>query len=127
MSPDFQKVSAEKAEKSGKELSRIAGAPQEREQKPLPPDPPSLTGCWLTPRSQSSAVSQRDFMQADVLDGRPDNCEATRFCGEDVNLIGALAHIAKQAFKSIRRLNVPVHALRERIKRQEVFFILSQA
>ncbi len=54
-------------------------------------------------------------MQADVLDGGPDNREATGFGGEDVNLIGTLPHIAKQAFESIGRLNVPVHALRERI------------
>src|SRR5437667_1510344 len=73
MPADFQKACAEKAEKSGKEILRMAGAPQEREPKPLPPEPPSLAGCWLTARSQSSAVSQRDSMQADVLDRRPDN------------------------------------------------------
>ncbi len=44
---DFQKASAEKTEKSGKETPRIVGAPQEREHKPLPPEPASLAGCWL--------------------------------------------------------------------------------
>ena len=36
-------------------------------------------------------------MQADVLDRGPDNRKATGFCCEDVNLIGALPHIAEQA------------------------------
>ncbi len=33
-------------------------------------------------------------MQADVLDGRPDNREATALRREHVDLIGALSHIA---------------------------------
>ena len=65
-------------------------------------------------------------MQTDVLDGGPDNCQATRFCGEDVNLISALPNIAKQAFNSIRRLNVSVHGRRKLVKRQQVLFIFSQ-
>ena len=37
-------------------------------------------------------------MKTDVLDRGPDNRQATGFGGEDVNLLGALPHIAKQAF-----------------------------
>jgi hypothetical protein len=57
MPSDLQKASAEKAEKSGKEISRIAGVPQESEQKSPPPEPPSLAGCWLMARTQFSAIS----------------------------------------------------------------------
>jgi hypothetical protein len=39
----------------------------------------------------------------------------------------ALAHITEETLNGIRRLNVPVHALRKRIKRQQVLFILCQA
>ena len=66
-------------------------------------------------------------MQADILDGGPDNRQATGFRREHVNLIGALAHIAEQAFNGIRGLNVAVQTLRKGIKRQEVLFVLRQA
>lgn len=62
----------------------------------------------------------------DVLDRSPDNHQATRFCGEDVDLIGALPHIAKQAFNSIRRLDVAVHGRRKLVKGQQVLFIFRQ-
>ena len=39
------------------------------------------------------ASFHRDFVQTDILDRRPDDCQATRLCREHVNLIGALAHI----------------------------------
>ena len=65
-------------------------------------------------------------MQADVLDRGPDNRKATGFCCEDVNLIGALPHIAEQAFNGVGRLNVAMHRLRKRIKRQRLLFLLSQ-
>jgi hypothetical protein len=41
--------------------------------------------------------------------------------------IGALPHIAEETFNGIDRLNVSVHRGRKGIKRQEVFFVLSQA
>ena len=46
---------------------------------------------------------------------------------QHINLIGALPHVAEEAFDSIGGLNMSVHALRELVKRQEVLFILSQA
>ena len=51
----------------------------------------------------------------DILDGSPDNRQATALGGEDIDLIGALAHIAEQAFNGIRGLNVPLQTLRKGI------------
>ncbi len=65
-------------------------------------------------------------MQADVLDRGSDNREATGLRRKDVNLIGPLPHVAKQTLDGVRALNVPMHGGRELVKRQEVFFILSQ-
>jgi hypothetical protein len=69
----------------------------------------------------------RDFVQADVLDRRPNNGETTRFCREHVDLIGVLPYIAEQAFNGVGRLNVAMHGDRKLVKRQEMLFILSQA
>jgi hypothetical protein len=66
-------------------------------------------------------------VQENVLDRCPDDREATGLCREDINLIGALKHIAKETFDSIGRLNVSVHGGRKLVKRQEILFILSQA
>jgi hypothetical protein len=55
---------------------------------------------WLLarlPALSPQAPSQRDFVQTDVLDGRPDNGQTTGFCREHINLIGALSYIAEQA------------------------------
>jgi hypothetical protein len=54
-------------------------------------------------------------VQAHILDGGPDNRQATGFRGEDIDLIGALAHITKEAFNGVRGANVPVHGLRKGI------------
>ena len=96
-------------------------------QKPTPPEPPFLAGCLLTSNDHGSRASQRNFTQADILDGGPDNCQATGLRREDVDLISPLPHIAKETFNGVSRLNVPVHRLRKRIKRQEVLFVFSQA
>jgi hypothetical protein len=56
-------------------------------------------------------------MQSDILDGGPDNGQATVLGGEDVNLIGALPHEAPQTLNSIGRLNGAVHALASTQKR----------
>ena len=127
MPPDVQKASAENAVKAGKETLRMAGAPPESEQKPPPADPPSLAGCWLTAHFGSSGGSERDFVQADILDRGPDNRQATVLGREDVDLISPLPHIAEQTFNGISGLNVAMHRGRKRIKRQEMFFVLSQA
>jgi hypothetical protein len=66
-------------------------------------------------------------VQTDILDRGPDNRETTGFRREHVNLIGALPHIAEQAFDGIGGLNVSMRRLRELVKRQQVFFVLSQA
>jgi hypothetical protein len=59
-------------------------------------------------------------MQMDVLDRGPDNGEATHLRREHVDLVSSLPHIAEQTLKSIGRLNMSMHALRKRIKRQQV-------
>ncbi len=46
---------------------------------------------------------------------------------EHVDLIGPLSYIAKETFNDIGCLNMPMHALRELVKRQEMLFVLSQA
>ena len=63
----------------------------------------------------------------DSQDRDPDNRQATVLRGEDIDLISALLHIAEEIFNGIGGLNVSMHRLRKRIKRQEVFFVLSQA
>ena len=63
-------------------------------------------------------------MKTDILDGRPDNRQATGLGREDVNLVGALSYIAKEAFDGVSRLNVTMQRLRKGIKRQQVLFIL---
>ena len=87
------------------------GFPPARRHKHLPPPPPSLVGWFFSPR----VLSQRKFVQADILDGRPDDCQATGLGREDIDLIGTLAHIAEQAFNGIRGLNVPMQTLRHRL------------
>ncbi len=71
--------------------------------------------------------SDRDFVQADILDRSPDNRQATGLRCEHINLIRALPYIAKQAFNGIRCLNMPMHALRKIVKREGALFLLSQA
>jgi hypothetical protein len=100
---------------------------QESAQKPPPPKPPSLAGCWLTLGSETKAGSHRDFVQADILDRGPHNRQAAVLGGEDVDLIGALPHVAEEAFDGIGGLNMPVHGLRKLVKREGLLFLFSQA
>ena len=67
----------------------------------------------MTSSDHGSHASHRNFMQADVLDRGPDNGEATVLGREDVDLVGALAHIAEETFDGISGLNVPMHGGRE--------------
>src|SRR5207237_111753 len=53
--------------------------------------------------------------------------QTTGFRREGVDLIGALAHIAKQAFDGIGAANVAMHDLREGIKGQEMVLIFREA
>ena len=65
-------------------------------------------------------------MQADILDRGPDNRQATGLGGEDVNLIGTLAHIAEQTFNGIGGPDMPMHPLRKVVKREGFLFFLCQ-
>ncbi len=85
---------------------------------------------WLVMRLHtmgSVLLQHREFVQANILDGGPDNREKTGLGREEVDLIGALAHKAPQTFNGIGRLNVPVHRLRKLVKGQRLVFLLSQA
>lgn len=65
-------------------------------------------------------------MQADILHRSPDNGETTRLSREDIDLIGALPHIAEETRGGVGRLNMPMHALRELVKREGLLFFLGQ-
>jgi hypothetical protein len=109
--------------KAGKERPRVAV----RAQKHLFPNHPLRLVACLRATISPRALLYCDFMQVDILDGRPDNGKATGLGGEHVDLIGALSHITEETLNGIGRLNMPVHRLRKGIKRQEVLFVLSQA
>ena len=69
--------------------------------------------CQLTCSNRLNGTTKggckhRDGVQADILDGGPDNRQATALSDEDIYLIGALMHEAPQAFNGIGGLNVPV-------------------
>ncbi len=66
-------------------------------------------------RDHYSDASQRDFVQADVLDRGPDNRKATRLRRKHINLISPLPHIAEQAFDGVGRLNMSMHGGREAV------------
>ena len=77
--------------------------------------------------SQGSTTSQRGGCKRISPDGSPHNRQATGFGRENVDLIGALPHITEEAFNGIGGLDVAVHRLRKRIKREGVLFVLPQA
>src|SRR5713226_1134101 len=80
----------------------------------------TLSG-WVLSRAavlSTRAFSQRDFVQTDILDGRPNDREATHLRRKHINLIGALPHEAPQAFDGVGRLNMSVHGHRELAKRK---------
>jgi hypothetical protein len=63
----------------GKSAPGTSGITQEDWQTTPPPEPPFTAGCLPTCVCQLSHLSHGDFVQADVLDGRPDNRQATLF------------------------------------------------
>ncbi len=72
-----------------------------------------------------SPLTDRNFWQADILHDRPHNAQARSLRRKGVNLIGALAHIAKQALNRIGAPNVTMQNRRKRIKGQQMLFILT--
>ena len=93
----------------------------------LSPHHPFRLVAFLRAIFSSRASFHRDFVQADILDARPDNRQATGLCREHVNLIGALPYIAEEALNGVGGLDVAVHRLWKRKKREGVLFVLSQA
>ena len=100
---------------------------QESAQKPPLPHPPSLAGWWLTLGAETKVGSHRDFVQADILDNGPHNRQAAVLGGENVNLIGALPHVAEETFDGIGGLNMSVHDLRKFVKRVGLLLLFNQA
>ena len=93
--------------------------------KHLFPNHPLQLVAFFTVVVRLGASLHRDFVQANILDGGPDNGQTAGLHREHVNLIGALPHITEETLNGIGGLNVPMHRLRKRIKRQEVLFVLS--
>ncbi len=100
---------------------------RQREKKEISFVQPSHAGWLRIPKPISKqALADRNLWQTDVLHHRPHDGQTTRFCGEGVNLIRALAHEAPQAFNGIGTPNVAMHHLWEGVKRQEMRFIFRQ-
>jgi hypothetical protein len=62
-----------------------------------------------------------------ILHRSPNNREATGLSGKGVNLIGSLPNVAEKAFNRIGTATIPMHHRRERIKREEMFLVFTQA
>ncbi len=69
----------------------------------------------------------RNLSERNALDGCPDDSQTTHLGREHINLIGALAHIAKQTLDGIGRADVAMHGLRKVVKGQRLVFLFSQA
>lgn len=69
-----------------------------RKSHPLLNHPLWLIAGW-TMRSGFQASLHRDFVQTDILHRGPDNGQTTGLGREDIDLIGALAHIALRDFQ----------------------------
>jgi hypothetical protein len=83
----------------------------------LPNQPERLVGC-LPGSITRQRLADGNLGQANILHHGPDNRQTARLGGEGVNLIGALPHIAEQAFNGIGAANVAVHHLREGVERE---------
>ncbi len=78
----------------------------------------------MTPTaSRVQPLADGNLRQANILHHGPDDRHTAGFGREDVDLIGALPHIAKQAFNRIGAANVPVHDWWKGIKGQQMLFI----
>jgi hypothetical protein len=102
-------------------LSRTMG------KRHLLPNHPFRLVAGLLIAMRSEPLADRNPWQADILHHRPDDRQAAGFGRKGVNLIGALPHIAKQAFNGVGTSDVAVHDRRKRIKRQQMLFIFAQA
>jgi hypothetical protein len=92
----------------------------------LPTQPFRLVGCLPRPLTLEP-LADRNLGQANILHHGPNDGQAARFGREDVNLIGALPHIAQQAFNGIGAANGAMHERRDGIEREEVLFVFAEA
>ena len=76
---------------------------------------------------RAQLLADRNLRQVDILHHRPDDGQATGFCCEGINLIGALPNIAKETFNGIGAANVAMHDRREGREREEVLFVFAEA
>ena len=83
-----------------------------------------LVACILTTVSVQP-LAGRNLWQADILHHCPHDGQATGFCREGINLIGALSHIAKEAFNRVGTANVAMHDRWKGIKGQQMLLILA--
>jgi hypothetical protein len=65
--------------------------------------------------------------QMNTLHRRPNNREATGLSRKGIDLVGPLPNIAEKAFNGIRAANIPMHHRRERIKREKMLLVFTQA
>ena len=65
------------------------------DQKQLLPNHPLRLVVFLRALLSSQASIQRDYVQTDILDGRPDNGQSTGLRREHIDLVGALDAISK--------------------------------
>ena len=72
-------------------------------------------------------LADRNFRQTNILHDGPDDSQATGFCRESVDLIGALPDIAKEAFNRVGAANVAMHDRWKGIKCQQMLFIFTEA
>src|SRR6266436_7284819 len=64
------------------------------------PHPFWLVACMLTTVSVQP-LADRNFRQTNILHDGPDDRQARRLGRESIDLIGALSHIAKEAFNRV--------------------------
>lgn len=92
--------------------------------------PPNAGWVFLPPqaeRGEGLSLAYRNPGEVDILDHRPDNGQATGFCGERINLIRALPHIATQTFNRIGPANRPMPHRWKRGKGQPMLFVFTKA
>src|SRR5712691_8497233 len=78
----------------------------------LPTHPLRLVVCVARP-IMLQALADRDLWQPNILHDGPDDGQTRRLGREDINLIGAVSHIAKEAFNGVGGANRAMHDLWE--------------
>jgi hypothetical protein len=80
----------------------------------------------MAPSRVAPGLFHGNLSESNALDGGPDDRQATHLGREDINLIGALAHIAKKTLNGVGSADRAMHRLREVVKGQGFVFLLAQ-